>query len=141
MAWRPRWRARGTDLIDVSDLLSLVDDLIPAPVLAVLALLAVVIFLLPLFILIIELLLVLLLVITTLVGTTLLRRSWIIEAVPRAEGAGVKRWKVTGWRRSKQVMEEIAKSLESGVPFVSPAVIPVMENEPTGAHEVPSQKK
>ncbi|MDQ3985183.1 MAG: hypothetical protein M3280_01625 [Actinomycetota bacterium] len=130
MAWRPRWRARGTDLIDVSDIFSLADDVIPAPVLGVLAVLVVVIFVLPLFIFIVELLLILLLVIITLVGTTLLRRSWIIEAVPSDRRARIKRWKVTGWRRSNQVMDEIAKSLESGVPFVSPEAIPVTDGQP-----------
>jgi hypothetical protein len=47
---------------------------------------------------------------------------WLVEAQPSGSEPGQSlRWRVHGWRRSRQVVEEVARSLEGGHGDIAPA--------------------
>ena len=63
----------------------------------------------------IELILLGLLVAAGIVGRTLLGRPWVVQAVPSSDAADTLAWRVTGWRRSTRLIDEVAASLEAGL--------------------------
>lgn len=54
----------------------------------------------------------------TLAAKFLLRRPWFVDAVSATQPP--RRWAVVGWRRSREMIDQLAKSLEAGVAFSSP---------------------
>ncbi|MGH2729168.1 MAG: hypothetical protein ACRDJI_01005 [Actinomycetota bacterium] len=88
------------------------DDL-PAGIAILIVVAVVAVFAIPLLLFIVEIALAILLVGVALAGRVLLRRPWTVEATS-SEPEEVLRWKVVGWRRSGQIVEEIARVLEAG---------------------------
>jgi hypothetical protein len=116
IARRPKWRRQTWNPGPRADAAEFafwgLDDL-PAGiaiaiVVGVLAILAI-----PLLLFIVEIALAILLVGVALIARVLLRRPWTVEAVT-SDPEDVLRWKVVGWRRSGQIVEEIARVLEAG---------------------------
>ena len=85
-----------------------------ATVLVVVGVAVVAIVVIPLFLFGIELVVLGLVVAAGIVGRTLLGRPWVVRAVPVGGGAQVLAWRVSGWRRSARVIEEIAAALDAG---------------------------
>ncbi|HEX2040128.1 MAG TPA: hypothetical protein VHF47_10400 [Acidimicrobiales bacterium] len=118
LPWRPRWRRPRADSTDLNlvDPSGCLDDTVGA-VVAIVAgvVLAVlfVIFVVPVLITLFEVALVLLLAAAGAMARIVLRRPWVVEATP-ATGSGCFRWKVVGWRRSGEVVDEVARRLAAG---------------------------
>jgi hypothetical protein len=90
-----------------------VDDL-GAAVLVVVAVAVIVVVVVPLLLFGIELIVLGLVIAAGIVGRTLLGRPWVVRAVPVDGDAHVLAWRVSGWRRSARVIEEIAAALDAG---------------------------
>jgi hypothetical protein len=54
------------------------------------------------------------LVAAAILGRSLLGRPWIVQARPLSDGAHLLTWKVSGWRRSGTLIDEVAVALASG---------------------------
>jgi hypothetical protein len=124
LPWRPKWRGRRRD-IDPTDAdgLQLASGCAPDALDDVLAILAVVAFVLlfvlfvwPVLVALVEVVLLAVLVLLGGMARIVLRRPWVVEATP-ATGSGRFRWKVVGWRRSGEVVEELAGQLAAGQPL------------------------
>lgn len=63
----------------------------------------------------IELILLGLLVAAGIVGRGLLGRPWIVQARRASESAAVFGWKMSGWRRSARLIDEVASALSAGL--------------------------
>jgi hypothetical protein len=101
------------------------DDIATGVVIAVGALVVAVV-LIPLLLFGIELIVVGLLVAGGILGRGLLGRPWFVQATPVGDAAGALAWKVTGWRRSSRLIDEVAASLSDGrTPAPSEAAEPV----------------
>jgi hypothetical protein len=74
--------------------------------------------LLPVLLLLLDLLVVIVLLALAIPARMLLRRPWTIEAVPIAPEGGQHRFAthVIGWRRAREVRDEIVQKLRDGYP-------------------------
>lgn len=115
----PRWRGGDADALSWIDLGGFggADGILGAivAVLAIIALAALIaFFLLPLAVLLVEPLVFLLLAGVGLMGRVAFRRPWTLEA--RVVGGPTKlSWSVSGWRNSREKLDEIATALERGL--------------------------
>ena len=133
LSLRPRWRG-GSDwgVVDVGDPSDLLDDGPFAFVLGIVAFALLALFLFPVFAILIEILIAVVALSVTLGAKILFRRPWIVDAIAPGEASAPMRWKVVGWRRSHEVMNEIRAALEAGRGFLSPHAEPI-EPAPVGA--------
>jgi len=114
----PRWRkvdvaetsvdaARLTEPQDITEILWW-------PV-AVVAVVIVAVVLIPLLLFGIELILLGLLIAAGLLARTLLGRPWTVLARPRGDGGGELTWQASGWRGSREVIEEVSSAIAAGL--------------------------
>ena len=112
---RDRESPGGEDLLD---LFSVFDDtpvgLVAGIVLAVVAFF----FFNGFFLFLAEVAIVGVVLLVTLAAKFLLRRPWFVDAVCATRAP--RRWAVVGWRRSGEVIDQLARALEAGVGFNSP---------------------
>jgi hypothetical protein len=114
-AWR---RARGAvrrgDLSDVPDAGCAVDlaDELAIVVVAVVAVLVLVFFVVPLLVALIDLVILVVLTLLGIVARVLFRRPWVVEAT--APDRSRLRWRIVGWRASREAVDEIADALAHG---------------------------
>lgn len=101
-----------SDGLDAADGCLAVDDLVVVLGLVVVVLL-VVFFVIPLLVALVDILLLLVLAGLGIVGRVVFRRPWVVEA--RSTGGVVLRWRVVGWRASREFRERAAESLGAGV--------------------------
>lgn len=118
--WRPKWRGRKPDLPEALDLehasgcaVDSFDDVLAVVGIVIFVVLFFV-FVWPLLFVIVEVLALAVLVLLGGLARIVLRRPWIVEATP-ATGTGRFRWKVVGWRRSGEVVDEVAAQLAAGI--------------------------
>ena len=126
--WRLRWRGRvdgAKDLADGAGCLADGLDGIVGAVLAAIALVLFVLFVLPVLIALVELTLLALLILAGVLVRIGLRRPWIVDANAVGSVGVPQSWKVVGWRRSNEVIQDIATQLQS-----STNVIPPVDAEP-----------
>jgi hypothetical protein len=90
-----------------------VDD-IGAAVLVVVAVAVIAIVVVPLLLFGVELIVLGLVIAAGILGRALLGRPWVVQAVPVDGEAQVVTWRVSGWRRSARVIEEIVAALNAG---------------------------
>jgi hypothetical protein len=114
---RARWRlGRDADGLSWMPDLDFGDEL--GAIFLVLALVLVVIlfvvFVVPLLVLAIEVAVAIVLVAAGAVGRVLLRRPWVIAARPNTATIPARAWKVTGWRQSSQVIDDVRTDLAAG---------------------------
>ena len=126
--WRWRWRRPVDGVDDLADgagcLADGLDGILGAIALAI-ALVLFVLFVLPVLIALVELVLLALLVLLGVAVRILLRRPWIVDANPVGSVGLPRSWKVVGWRRSAEVIQEVATQLQAG-----PNVVPPHDAEP-----------
>jgi hypothetical protein len=84
---------------------------IAVAILVVVAAFVLVFVVLPLAILLLELLLFVLLLLAAVAGRVLLRKPWTLEA---SDGTVTLEYRVSGWRNSREAIDEIAAALERG---------------------------
>jgi hypothetical protein len=117
-AWR---RVRGTvrrsgDLADVPDAgcaIDLADELAIA-LIAIVAVLVLVFFVVPLLVALVDLVILVVLTLLGIVARVLFRRPWVVEAT--APDGSRLRWRIVGWRASREAVDEIADALAHGHP-------------------------
>jgi hypothetical protein len=116
----PRWRrvdvggaASDSAWWSVPDIGSL-SDLEVALFLAV-AVFVVAVIVIPLLLFGLELIILGVLIAVGVVGRSLLGRPWVVEAVPIAGGERTLTWRVSGWRRSARLINEVADALATGL--------------------------
>lgn len=122
LPWRPKWRGKkDLDMPNAADGLDAASGCAPEGLDDVLVIVGIVIavllmifFVWPLLIALVEIVLLVLLVLLGVLARVVLRRPWIVEATP-ATGQGRFRWKVVGWRRSGEVVDQVADQLAAGV--------------------------
>lgn len=128
LPWTPRWRwpwprrTRGEEAAADRGGWESLGEVFVADEWIVLAIFAVVIgilFVLPLFIFFVEVLIVVALVVGTAVARILLRQPWILDAV--AEDGTHLSWKVVGYLRSRQVVQDVRLQLQRGIREPRPA--------------------
>lgn len=90
-----------------------VDD-IGAAVLVVVAVAVIAVVVVPLLLFGVELIVLGLVIAVGIVGRALLGRPWVVQAVPVDGDAQAVAWRVSGWRRSARVIEEIVAALDAG---------------------------
>lgn len=124
----PRWRKfsrRKTNngeyrRLDAAEVLFSVPDLdgiddLGAAIVLLGAIVVIAIVVVPLLLFGIELILLGLLVATGILGRVILGRPWLVQALPTNGGADVLNWRVSGWRHSSNLIDEVAASLEAGL--------------------------
>ena len=118
----PHWRKVRIGKVsegDVAEVLTIPDfgglDDIGAAILIVAAVFVVAIVVVPLLLFGIELIALGLVVAAGIVGRTLLGRPWIVQATPSDDRVHALTWRVVSWRRSSQLIAEVATSLETGL--------------------------
>ena len=121
---RPRWRGReGAELLDLTELFSFLDDTPLGPILGVIVVIGVILLATGFLAFFVEVLIIVVALAVTLAAKFLFRRPWFVEAW--SVSGPPRRWAVVGWRRSSQVVDEVARSIEAGVGFNSPDARPV----------------
>ena len=88
------------------------EDVVVVVGLVVVVLLAV-FFVIPLLVALVDVLVLLVIAGLGVVGRIVFRRPWVVEA--RSSGGGVLRWRVVGWRASREFRGRAAESLGAGV--------------------------
>jgi hypothetical protein len=63
----------------------------------------------------IELIIAGLVVAASIVARSIFGRPWIVLATPSADPAGALAWEIKGWRRSAQLIEQVASELAGGL--------------------------
>lgn len=119
--WLPwRFRRRKFDLADMPWTLdgpiAMADDAAGCLLGALLGMLTLVLFfvvILPLFLAVVEAMALVVAVLLGVAARLVLRRPWIVQA-GRVGHPGWVAWKVVGWRRSGEVVDEIARRLQAG---------------------------
>ena len=81
---------------------------------------------------VIELLIVLALLFGTVVARFIFRRPWIVEASTNGQPKETRYWHVVGWRRTNEVMRDIAQALQAGTDFSSIHAVP-LESDVSGS--------
>jgi hypothetical protein len=89
-------------------------------ILAIVAIVLFVVFVVPVLIALIEVVLLLLLVLAGVAARVVLRRPWIVDARVRGDVGVPLSWKVVGWRRSGEVIQEVATQLAAGPNVIAP---------------------
>lgn len=100
------------DGLDAAEGCLALDDLIVVAGLVVVVVLAV-FFVIPLMVALVDVLLLLVVAGLGIVGRVVFRRPWVVEA--RSTGGVVLRWRVVGWRASREFRGQAAESLDAGV--------------------------
>ena len=114
----PKLRDReGPGGEELFDLFSVFNDT-PLALIVVVVLLVAFFFFNGFFLFLAEVVIVTMVLVVTLVAKVFLRRPWFVDAVCATKAP--RRWAVVGWRRSGEVIEQLAKALEAGVGFNSP---------------------
>jgi hypothetical protein len=90
-------------------------DDIGAAILVFIALVVVAVVVVPLLLFGVELVILGLVLAASIAGRTLLGRPWVVQASPVEGFAQVMAWKVSGWRRSARVIDEVATALNTGL--------------------------
>ena len=146
LPWKLRWRgprtgrqrrstrardekyraSRWYDSLDFGDPFAMLDEGLGGFALALLAIIAIVIailFVLPAFILLVEVLIVAFLVLVATLIRVLFRQPWLVDAV--GDDGTHLTWKVIGYAKSRRAVEDIASLLGKGVasPTIPDAVI------------------
>jgi hypothetical protein len=85
-----------------------------ATIAVVIALVLLVFVIIPLLLFGVELIIVGVAVAASIIGRLLLGRPWIVQAQSIGRTREVRTWRVSGWRRSRQVIAEIAQGLAAG---------------------------
>jgi hypothetical protein len=106
-AW---WSIPPPDLADVGGL----DDFAAAIALIVAAVVIAVV-LIPLLLFGIELIIVGFVIAAGILARGLLGRPWVVQATPVGRASESLSWRVRGWRRSGQLIDEVATSLSNGL--------------------------
>lgn len=144
LPWSPRWRgfkrsrnqqereAKPTEGGSRWDWLELADPLVMfdegcLPVVGIALGIALVagsfLLVVPFFVFVVEILIVILAVVVGVVVRVVFRRPWLIDAVSKDGAESELVWAVVGYRRSREVIDEIARQIEVGVktPLVADA--------------------
>lgn len=130
---RRRWISRRLNLKRLSDALDIADaggfasgffDEVPV-IGAALAAVAIAIFVFFGLAFVIELVIVLALLAAVIIARFVLRMPWVVEASTDDPPKETRFWHVVGWRRTNEVMAQIAQALESGTEFTSSHAVPV----------------
>lgn len=101
-------------------------DDIGAAILVFVALVVVVFVVVPLLLFGFELIILGLVLAASIAGRALLGRPWIVQATQVEGDARVMAWKVSGWRTSARVIEEVATALNAGLdPVPGEAIEPM----------------
>ena len=124
--WVPwRWRMRrpvegAGDLADGAGCLAEGLDGILGAIAVAIAVVLFVLFVVPVLIALVELTILALLVLLGVAVRIVLRRPWIIDARPGGSVGLPLSWKVVGWRRSGEVIQEVAAQLSAGPNVIAP---------------------
>lgn len=101
------WSVPPIDVGSFENLEALIAVIVAAVVIAVVVI--------PLLLFGIELIAAGLLIASGILARAALGRPWIVQATPSADPAGALAWEVKGWRRSAQLIDQIAAELTSGL--------------------------
>lgn len=108
------------ELLDLAELFSFLDDTPLGPLLALVVVIGLVLFFTGFLAFFVEVLIVVVILAVTLAAKFLFRRPWFVEATTKGPPARRRRWAVVGWRRTNEVMDEMARAFEAGTPYRSP---------------------
>jgi len=101
------WSVPAVDVGSFESLEVLLGGIVAAIVIAVVVI--------PLLLFGIELIIAGLVVAGSIVARSALGRPWIVHATPSANPSGALAWEVKGWRRSAQLIEEVATEIAAGL--------------------------
>jgi hypothetical protein len=101
------WAVSAFDVGGFDSIATLLGGIVLIVVLAVI--------LVPLFVFGVELVIAGVVLAVGIVARSAFGRPWIVRATPTADPAAALAWKVRGWRRSEQLIEEIATELGAGL--------------------------
>ena len=108
------------EILDVGELFSFVDDTPFGVVLLVIVAVGVILLFTGFFAFVVEVVVLAIALAVTLAAKFLFRRPWFVEAVATGDSSTRRRWAVVGWKRSGEIIDEVARSLEAGSRFISP---------------------
>lgn len=104
------------DAVDAEGLLALPDEGVGAAIGALVVVAVVVLLAAPLLLAVVDVVIVLLVAVVGVTSRVLLRRPWTVGA-RRLDGKGSAEWRVSGWRASGALADDVARRLQAGQPL------------------------